>query len=79
MDNATNYPGNLALKKYDVTTGTISTVISNINTFGIPSFIQGVEYAGASFYNGQLYLGIEGSDGTSYSTYGESVAWRIDF
>jgi len=79
MDNATQYPGNLMLKKYDVTTGTISTVISNLNTFGIPSFIQGVEYAGASFYNGQLYLGIEGSDGTSYSTYGESVVWRIDF
>jgi len=53
-------------------------VIANINTFGIPSFIQGVEYAGASFYNGQLYLGIEGSDGTSYSTFAESVAWRID-
>lgn len=79
MDNATNYPGNLMLKKYDVTTGTISTVISNLATFGIPSFIQGVEYAGASFYNGQLYLGVEGSDGTSYSTHGESIAWRIDF
>ena len=79
MDNATQYPGNLVLKKYDVTTETISTVISNINTFGLPSFIQGVEYAGAAFYNGQLYLGIEGSDGTSYGTYGESVVWRIDF
>jgi hypothetical protein len=78
MDNATNYPGNLVLKKYDITTGSISTVISNINTFGIPSFIQAVEYAGASFYDGKLYLGIEGSDGTSYSTYGESVVWRID-
>jgi hypothetical protein len=79
MDNATQYPGNLVLKKYDVTTGTISTVISNINTFGLPSFIQGIEYAGAAFYNGSLYLGIEGSDGTSYGTYGESVVWRIDF
>ena len=79
MDNATNYPGNLVLKKYDFTTGTISTVIANINTFGLPSFIQGVEYAGAAFYNGSLYLGVEGSDGTSYSTFGESVVWRIDF
>src|SRR4030095_15260918 len=78
MDNATNYPGNLALKKYDFNSGTISTVIPNINTFGLPSFIQGVEYAGAAFYNGQLYIGIEGSDGTSYSTYGESIVWRID-
>ena len=79
MDNATMYPGNLVLKKYDFSTGTISTVIANLNTFGIPSFIQGVEYAGAAFFNGSLYLGIEGSDGTSYSTYGESVVWRIDF
>ena len=79
MDNASMYPGNLVLKKYDFTTGTISTVIPNINTFGLPSFIQGVEYAGAAFFNGSLYLGIEGSDGTSYSTFGESVVWRIDF
>lgn len=79
MDNATNYPGNLALKKYDVTSGAINTVISNLATFGIPSFIQGVEYAGASFYNGSLYLGIEGSDGTSYGTNAESIIWKIDF
>jgi hypothetical protein len=79
MDNATLYPGNLVLKKYDFNTETISTVISNLNTFGIPSFIQGIEYAGAAFYNGSLYLGIEGSDGTSYSTFGESVVWRIEF
>ena len=79
MDLNATPPSNLTLKKYDFTTGTISTVIANIATFGIPSFIQGIEFAGASFYNGSLYLGIEGSDGTSYSTNGESDIWRIDF
>ncbi len=79
MDNAASPPGNLTLKKYDFSTETISTVISNLATFGIPCFIQGVEFAGASFYNGSLYIGIEGTDGTSYTTNAESIIWRIDF
>ena len=78
MDNATNYPGNLVLKKYDVSTQTISTVIPNLNTFGIPSFIQGVEYAAAAFYDTSLYLGIEYIDGVTYTSNCETVVWRID-
>ena len=83
MDNYSLYPvnppQNRRLKKYDFTTGTISTVIADLRTFGIPTFIQGVEFAGASFYNGSLYLGLEGSDGTSNGTGAESIVWKIDF
>jgi hypothetical protein len=82
MDNAPlpNGPlGNFTLKKYDFGTETISTVLADIKTMGIPCFEQGVEFAGAAFYNGSLYLGIEGSDGIFYGTNAESVIWRIDF
>jgi hypothetical protein len=82
MDNAPlpNGPlGNFTLKKYDFSTETISTVLADIKTLGIPCFEQGVEFAGAAFYNGSLYLGIEGSDGIFYGTNAESVIWRIDF
>lgn len=82
MDNAPlpNGPlGNFILKKYDFETETITTVLADIKTLGIPCFEQGVEFAGAAFYNGSLYLGIEGSDGVFYGTNAESVIWRIDF
>lgn len=79
MDGASQSPVNRAVKKYDFNTGTISTVIADINSLGIPTFIQGVEFAGAAFYNGSLYLGVEEGDGTSFSTAAESVVWKIDF
>jgi hypothetical protein len=79
MNASGNGPGNRGLKKYDVTTGTISAVISDINTLGIPTFIQGIEAASAAFYDGSLYLGIEGTDASSFSTNTESIIWRIDF
>jgi len=72
-------PGNRSLKRYDVTTNSISTVIADINTLGIPTFIQGVEAAAAAFYNGSLYLGIEGAHPGSFSTNTEAIIWRIDF
>ena len=80
MDNTALAPGNLTLKKYDFNTdpGTISTVIPNLASFGIPCFISGVELAGAAFYNGSLYLGIEGLNGGSYTGV-ESIVWKIDF
>ena len=80
MDNSASAPGNLALKKYDFNSepGTISTVIPNLASFGIPCFISGVELAGAAFYNGSLYLGIEGLNSGAYTGV-ESVVWKIDF
>lgn len=79
MNGAATKPGNRSLKKYDFTTGTISTVISDINTLGIPTFLQGAEAAAAAFYDGSLYLGVEGTNVTDFMTNTESIIWRIDF
>lgn len=76
----TSSPGtNKTLKKYDFNTGTISTVLADINTIGIPTTtFSGVESGAAAFYNGSLYLGIETPDAARTSGR-ESVVWRIDF
>lgn len=72
-----------ALKKYDVDTKTISVVIPNVNTFGIPTYESGVESGAATFYNGSLYLGIEGYTGTTgsgaYAAGRKSTIWKISF
>jgi hypothetical protein len=80
MDNSASSVINLELKKADLNTEpvTISTVIPNLFTYGIPCFTNGVELAAAAFYNGSLYLGIEGLNGGSY-TGAESNVWKIDF
>ncbi|HMK16749.1 MAG TPA: GEVED domain-containing protein [Chitinophagaceae bacterium] len=70
---------NRSLKRYDVNTNSISTVIADLNTFGVPTFTQGVEAASAAFYNGCLYLGVEGTEPSTFSTNTESIIWRIDF
>lgn len=72
------------LKKYDVDTKTISVVIPDVNTFGIPAYESGVESGAATFYNGSLYLGIEGYTGTDnsgdpYAAARKSTIWKIDF
>jgi GEVED domain/Secretion system C-terminal sorting domain len=71
------------LKKYDVDTKTISVVIPDVNTFGIPTYESGVESGAATFYNGALYLGIEGYTGTSgggsYAAARKSTIWKINF
>lgn len=77
-----NYPAsysNKKLKKYDFNTGTISTVLNDITTaLNIPTFDQSLEGAGACFYNGQLYLGVEGGRYNTSSSR-ESIVFRIDF
>lgn len=79
MDNSATQPNNKELKKYNFNTETISSVLSDIGTLGIPTFIQGLEFAGAAFYNGSLYLGVEECDGSSFGNNAESVIWKIDF
>lgn len=70
---------NKKLKKYDFNTGTISTVLNDITTaLNIPTFNQSLEGAGACFYNGQLYLGVEGGKYDN-SNPRESIVFRIDF
>lgn len=61
------------LRRYDYNTNTYGPLVSNINTLGIPTFEQGIESAAAAFYNGNLYLGIEGG-----SRYTKSMVYRID-
>ncbi len=69
---------NKQLKKYDFNTETIAVVMSDITTgLNIPTFDAGVESAGAAFYDGALYLGIEG--GRSGSTTRRSIIYRIEF
>lgn len=76
-ENVSLNASNRALKRYDFNTETISTVIADITTtLGIPTFNGGVESAAASFYNGNLYLGVEG--GESSSTIRESMVWCVN-
>lgn len=70
--------GNGELKRYDVTTGTISTAVPDITTLGIPLFSYEIESAAAAFYNGSLFIGIEGANFSRNSSR-ESIIWRIDF
>ena len=79
LDLATQGPANKTIKKYDFNTETISTVTSDIGSLGIPTFIQGIEFSGAAFYNGSLYLGVEECDGMTFGNNAESVIWKIDF
>lgn len=72
---------NRALKRYDLSTGTSTTIVADITaTLGIPVMGYGVESAGGSFYDGALYLGIEGGrSGTNGSTVTrETLFWRIE-
>lgn len=70
------------IKKYDLNTETISNVISNVNNspFYIPTYQAGLESGGAAFYNGDLYMGVEGYYLTGTRNSGrETIIWRIDF
>lgn len=78
MDNPSPVSTNRSLKKYDFNTETISTVVADVRTLGIPLFDMVVESAGAAFYNGSLYLGIEGTNSGKTSNR-ESIIWKIDF
>ncbi len=78
MDHTSPVATNRSLKKYDFNTETISTIVPDLRTLGIPLFDIVVESAGAAFYNGSLYLGIEGTNGAKNSRR-ESIIWRIDF
>lgn len=74
---------NRELKKYNFNTNTFSTVLADISTLGIPTFNMGIESAGAAFYDGALYLGIEGGNynvsGTGNDRTRETIVWRIEF
>jgi len=71
---ATDY----ALRVYDYETDTYGIIVNDIRTLGVILHENGIESGGASFYDGSLYLGIEGN-GTGYVTGRESRIWKIDF
>ncbi len=79
MSKSSSSGTNKALKKYDFSTGNISTVVSDITTIGVPTFVQGIEAASATFYNGCLYLGIDGQDAGVAAGNLESTVYRIEF
>lgn len=83
LTGGSNPQNDKTLKKYDVDNKVISVVIPNVNTFGIPTYESGVESGAATFYNGSLYLGIEGYTGTSgggsYAAGRKSTIWKINF
>src|SRR5690606_33389025 len=65
-------------------TETSSVVMADMQaTLGIPTFEYGIESAGAAFYDGALYIGVEGGkynpSGTSNDRTRETIIWRIDF
>ena len=71
------------LMKYDFNTETISTVLADLTTIGIPMVTTGpkgpaAESGGACFYNGSYYIGIESGNGTRTSGR-EAIIWRVDF
>ena len=69
---------NKTLKKYDFNTESSSVVISDITAapLNIPTFDGGIESAGACYYNGDLYLGIEGGSYNSTNTR-ETIVYRL--
>lgn len=69
---------NRRLMQYDFNTETISQVLADVRTIGIPLAFSGVESGAAAFYNGSLYLGIETSN-SSENSGREALVWRIDF
>lgn len=77
-DNPSPVGTNKMLKKYDMNTETNGVVVNDITTLGIPLYDIVVESAGAAFYNGSLFLGVEGTNSGKNSNR-ESMIWRIDF
>lgn len=82
-DGSGSPANNKAVKRYDFNTETISTIISDVSAspFNISTYDQGVESAGAAFYNGTLYFGIEGgrSGSGSGTVTRETIIYGIEF
>ncbi|MBL7725984.1 MAG: T9SS type A sorting domain-containing protein [Chitinophagaceae bacterium] len=83
-EDITVNPSNRELKRYSYDTETSSVVMADMQTtLGIPTFEYGIESAGAAFYDGALYFGVEGGkynpSGTANDRTRETIIWRIDF
>ena len=70
---------NKTVRKYVVDEERLDVLTNNVTTtLGIPTFDNGVESAGASFYGGYYYFGIEGYN-TDRNSGRENTIWRIEF
>jgi hypothetical protein len=68
----------VSLWKYDFNTETSTQLIPDVRTRGIALFNRNVESGSSAFYDGKLYLGIEGSQAGVFNTGRESIIWRFD-
>ncbi len=78
IDFTSNPAINKTIKRYNFDTQTISVLVPNVNTLGIPTFNRGVESAGCAFYDSCLYFGVEGNI-TGNNGNRETIIWRIAF
>jgi hypothetical protein len=68
-----------ALWRYDYNMDTMGIMTNDIGSLlNFPIYDNGVESGGATFYEGSLYLGIEGN-GTNGTGGRESKVWKLDF
>lgn len=79
IDFTSNPAINKTIKRYNFDTETMSVVVPNVNTLGIPAFQRGVESAGCAFYDNDLYFGVEGNLTPSNNSGRETIIWRIEF
>lgn len=79
IDFTANPAINKTIKRYNFDTGTMSVLVPNVNTLGIPTFSRGVESAGCAFYDNDLYFGVEGNLTPANNGGRETIIWRIEF
>ncbi len=70
---------NKTIKRFDFDAETMSVLVPNVNTLGIPTYSRGVESAGCAFYDGDLYFGVEGNLTPGNNGGRETIIWRIAF
>lgn len=79
IDFTSNPSINKTIKRYDFDSETITVLVPNVNTLGIPAFNRGVESAGCAFYDNDLYFGVEGNLTPANNGGRETIIWRIEF
>lgn len=79
IDFTSNPSINKTIKRYNFDTETMSVLVPNVNTLGIPTFNRGVESAGCAFYDNDLYFGVEGNLTPANNGGRETIIWRIEF
>jgi len=79
IDFTSNPAINKTIKRFNFDTETMSVLVPNVNTLGIPTFNRGVESAGCAFYDNDLYFGVEGNLTPGNNGGRETIIWRIEF